>query len=98
VADTLNYAALDPGIRDIVRLLREVGFKTTDSGDGVSKPPVGRVFSFPHVVAAVETDAMVREAERMQACLGDGWIVEASYSTADKAGVLFARKDTPDGD
>lgn len=29
--------ALDPGIRDLVIALNDAGFRTTDSGDGVSK-------------------------------------------------------------
>lgn len=29
---TLDYDALDPGIRDVVRLLREHGFDTRNSG------------------------------------------------------------------
>ena len=43
------YHALDPGIVGVVRRLNEFGYETTDSGDGVSKPDVGRVFDFPHV-------------------------------------------------
>ena len=31
------YENLDPGIREVVRVLRDAGFVTTDSGDGVSK-------------------------------------------------------------
>lgn len=34
-------AACDPGIRRVVAWLRERGFKTTDSGDGVTKPSAG---------------------------------------------------------
>lgn len=33
-SDTLDYAQLDAGIRETVRLLRSYGYTTTDSGDG----------------------------------------------------------------
>lgn len=88
-------AALDPGIRQVVTLLREAGFETTDSGDGRSKPAEwyesGEAMSFPHVVAVVSVDAMVAEAHRMACVLGRGWVVEATYSTAGRTAILFAR-------
>jgi len=34
---TIDYDEIDPGIRDVVRRLREAGYNTTDSGDGVTK-------------------------------------------------------------
>ena len=53
---------LDPGIRETVRLLRDAGFETTDSGDGVSKPEVGRCLSFGHVFIEVSPDKLISEA------------------------------------
>lgn len=65
VADDFNYEQLDPGIRKTVRVLRNLGYKTTDSGDGVSKfagksdeekaelSAVGTL-SMPHVFINVE--------------------------------------------
>jgi hypothetical protein len=86
------YAALDPGIRDIVQRLREAGFETVDSGDGVSKPPEGRVVPFAHVFARVEDRAqLLAEADRMAQLLGPAWAVEASYDTAQEAALLMAR-------
>lgn len=41
--------SLDPGVRRLVTLLRERGFNTTDSGDGVSKPSDERSMDVPHV-------------------------------------------------
>jgi len=35
--EDINYDELDPGIRKLVRLLRDNGFDTTDSGDGAFK-------------------------------------------------------------
>lgn len=101
-----NYDELDPGIRHVVRLLRSYGFETTDSGDGVSKrtalddlDPFDRevwlitdgVLPFPHVAASTDVREMVSEAERMAEVLGEPWVVEASYSTASRSAILFAR-------
>jgi hypothetical protein len=53
--DTLNYDEIDPGIRETVRWLRSLGFDTTDSGDGKSKPrDPGEVLDFPHVFMVVK--------------------------------------------
>ena len=35
--EEIDYTELDPGIRKLVRLLRDNGFETTDSGDGAFK-------------------------------------------------------------
>lgn len=46
------YEDLDPGIREVVRLVNSLGFKTADSGDGVSKrgtPMEGGMLGTPHV-------------------------------------------------
>ena len=72
-------AALDPGIRRLVTLLRAHGFETTDSGDGVTKPraafaehpgwcerdlvEVG-ILTMPHVHIRVSRD-MCDEADRL---------------------------------
>ena len=33
----MNYDTLNPGIREVVRRLREAGFQTCDSGDGSTR-------------------------------------------------------------
>lgn len=45
--DDVNYEELDPGIRRTVKLIRDHGFVTTDSGDGRSKGAFGE--DYPHV-------------------------------------------------
>jgi hypothetical protein len=91
----MNYDELDPGIRDTVRRLRDAGFDTTDSGDGVSKPKdwyeSGEAMPFLHVAAATSPDVMIAQAHRMQQVLGSEWTVEANYSTNSKTAILFAR-------
>jgi len=77
------YARLDPGVRELVRALTENGYRTTDSGDGVSKPPAGRMFEFPHVFMATTPASLVAESDRLQGLLAalncEGWTVEATY-------------------
>ena len=100
VADDLNYDELDPGVRDVVRLLREDGFSTCDSGDGVTKPAAGwseeDALRVPHVFAEIgdHTDLIRIQAERMQWVLTNAgyvdWYVEATYSTRDRKSILMA--------
>lgn len=93
---------LDPGITATVSLLIAAGFNTTDSGDGVSKPDVGRVFDFPHVVAVVAPDDLLKEARRLRRILefvgiiprpqdGTHPAIEAAYDVgADVATILLS--------
>lgn len=62
-----DYDALDPGIRETVRRLNGMCFKTTDSGDGVSKLADGaEVLDVPHVFMRVPADQLVSEADRLR--------------------------------
>lgn len=71
---------LDPGIRDLVRLLHSLGFETSDSGDGKSKCtcPRGDVLRacrihgndadclpFPHAVIAADRNSLLDTADRV---------------------------------
>lgn len=52
-----GYDELDPGIRDLVRFLRERhGFNTTDSGDGSKAATMDCAMPFPHVVIKIDGD------------------------------------------
>lgn len=69
---------LDPGVRRLVVLLNEWGFATVDSGDGVSKPRVGRMYDVPHVFCEVEPARIAAEADRLaHALAGIGIRVKA---------------------
>lgn len=106
--DPPKVEQLDPGIADVVIMLRNLGFNPTESGDGVSKPDVERDFDVKHVACAWEpphgdgpnaleigrTDFFVA-ADRLQNVLGAGWKVEASYDPADNSYVLLATKKDP---
>lgn len=72
MTDDLDYAKLDPGIREAVRWLRELGFNTTDSGDGRSKPEEARSIEGPHVVIVYEgPDFLEIVAEDLLGLLAD---------------------------
>lgn len=64
-----NADELDPGIRKTVLLLRSWGFKTTDSGDGVTKVQGGYdprcVLPFPHVAMICDPEALITESQRL---------------------------------
>lgn len=98
-----DYSVLDPGIRDVVRLLRDNGFDTTDSGDGVEKFRAALraqaaapqdVLPFMHVAAVCTREEMMDEATRMLTLLqvldGRPWQVEATFYPADGQCLLLA--------
>lgn len=73
-----NYDELDPGIRRVVRWLREAGFDTCDSGDGISKflpdsgwDPAGHdeLMRIPHVAMTCGPEDLVRMADRIAGML-----------------------------
>lgn len=92
----IDYDQLDPGIREVVRVLRGYGYHTTDSGDGITKlGEMGCVIDQPHVVIALEFpfnaihDALALK-ERLRHSFDEPWEVQASYDTEDKQGLLYA--------
>ena len=95
---SLDVSALDPGVRDTVTLLRAHGFDTTDSGDGVSKPPEQRVFNVPHVACRIDPARLIEEAKRAQSVLGSAWRVEVSYCSTDEQAVLIATREGEDAE
>lgn len=100
---TLDLAALDPGIRETVRRLHDAGFRTTDSGDGVSKPDMACALAFPHVALTCDPAVLVAEARRFHAFLlatgvnvlppsvgpDEGPWIQASYDPADNSATIL---------
>jgi hypothetical protein len=93
----IDYSELDPGIRDVVRLLRSWGFNTTDSGDGVSKPEdYEGVLRVPHVHCTLTGKQGLKEqARRMHRNLRhlagvseDDFSVEACFLPASETAVI----------
>jgi len=106
--DTVLAAELlDPGIADVVIMLRNLGFNPTDSGDGVSKPDEQRDFDVKHVACAFDPMNSVPslagparffdEAERLQQVLGSGWRVQATFDPAHQSYIMLATKNEPPG-
>ncbi len=90
----MNYDQLDPGIRETVKWLHSFAYRTTDSGDGVSKPAEQRTFDVPHVAIRLHAEAILTAEARslVMYCQTAGMplaVVEASYSTADNVALLM---------
>lgn len=99
----IDIATLDPGIRETVRRLRDAGFDTRDSGDGVTKLAAGwEALDFPHVVIRCEPAQVVAEARRLHTFVTEHGIcvepvghssvwIEASYDPVnDIATIMLA--------
>lgn len=99
MADAIDYDALDPGIREVVRAINEWGWRTCDSGDGSKAGVMECALDHPHVFCEVRGVgfALNLEAHALTALLvqhfGPGWYVEANYSTKDGKAFLYAMKD-----
>ena len=70
----LDYKTINPGIRETVRLLRDNGFNTCDSGDGST-----REFEcdpgYPYVGIEVSPERLVAEADRLVGVLAAAGVV-----------------------
>ena len=87
---TFDYEQVDPGIRDVVRTLRDAGFDTTDSGDGSKAATMSCAVPWPMVAAVVDdVDTLLSESRRMRLVLGERWIVTASWD-GHAPGLLLA--------
>jgi hypothetical protein len=99
----MNYSELDPGIRETVRRLNDLGFETTDSGDGETKLAAGwspdEARDVPHVCIrskagdlCMQADRLVRELTRAGMCVEpvghSGIFVQATYDPADGTAVI----------
>lgn len=94
MSDDFDYSQLDEGIREVVRALRDAGFDTCDSGDGSKADEMGCALHCPNVSAICDIETLVEEGDRMLEVLGEGWIVQASYSPNDGYAVLHAYQPT----
>ncbi len=72
-ASAFDPAECDPGIREVVTLLRSRGFHTCDSGDGKTKIaagwPADEVRDVPHVVVLSLPDSLIDTCHRVRAVL-----------------------------
>jgi len=96
-----NPEDLDPGICDIVVALRDSGWNTVDSGDGVTKGELG--LPFPHVAITIpDSEFLITESRSLMLWLrGRGlgmWTIEASYNPADDVAIILVLlPDDPSG-
>lgn len=89
----LNYEELTPGIRQVVRWLRENGFETTDSGDGITNVALGMegALDVPHVfMVAVNPAAGIDECNRLHALL-------LAHGLMPESGTIQLMYDPSDG-
>ena len=78
--DELDYNSLNPGIRALVKELREThGFNTTDSGDGTNLTNgMEGALAERHVYIQVEQGTFFTDGEHLQALYPNAY-VEASW-------------------
>lgn len=99
--ENINYVELNPCIRNLVRLLRDAGFRTSDSGDGTNfQNGMEGALDFCHVVAFVDPPELLSEADRLVKLLKEsvkpgvaeygpnGYSVEATYLPQASAAML----------
>lgn len=91
----IDYDKLSPGIRQLVRQLRQDGFETTDSGDGSSHAAgMEGALPFRHVFIKCDTPAMMLIDTRFLAREYSEARVECSWSPGEPPVILF-RPDGP---
>ena len=92
-----GLAGVDPGVRSLVAWLNLRGFKTTDSGDGVSKADFiaeGEALHVAHVHMRVGAIDLLNESQRLMTLLDeigvtvDPGTIQATYDPADGIAVL----------
>lgn len=94
----INYDELDPGIRNMVKVLRDNGFNTTDSGDGSKSPTMEGAVDFPMIAVRTEASILCSESDRMFSILEATepdrmWHVQASYDPQDGVSIIIACAD-----
>jgi hypothetical protein len=93
--DSPPYAELDPGIVAAVRFLNAHGYRTTDSGDGVSKEAGDETIPFPHVAVRAIPSGVVTVSDQIALLpwdtidLGPPTMIEASYSAIDRVALVM---------
>jgi hypothetical protein len=97
---SIDYEQIDPGVRKLVRWLNELGFETTDSGDGYSKSNLGYededFLNFPHVAILCSkyeepyytANRLLEELMEAKLPVGHGTI-QLSYDPFDKSSIIL---------
>ncbi len=89
----INYDELDPGIRETVRWLNDHMYRTTDSGDGVTKLLQALEYGnecealpYPHVFMVCSPEMLVQSARRL---LSDLRSIGVTVGPVDRDGVFI---------
>lgn len=92
----IEYNELDPGIRWVVIWLNKIGFETTDSGDGRTKPPGPDVLPYAHVAIKSSPTSLLSDADHLRRRIDDarpgGSVmpsIQATYDPADQSAVIL---------
>ena len=85
-AGEVDYDELSPGIRDLVRELNDLGYETTDSGDGTNyQEGMECALPYRHVIGIIPPEKDVREfTDTLQDRYPEARI-EASYAPDEEA-------------
>lgn len=94
-----DYEQLDPNIRETVRRLHELGFRTTDSGDGSKAGVMDCAIGEAMVAIHVNPRDLASEAMRLAKCLtaagiellevgSEGPQIQASYDPIEGTAVI----------
>lgn len=96
----IDYGTINPGVRELVRLLRDNGFDTYDSGDGTTREfECDLGIPYVHIVAdplfiTTDSNRLVFVLEQQGVVLtshnedGNAKTVDAAYNPIDKTAVL----------
>lgn len=97
-----EIAGLDPKIRNLVLLINQIGYTTTDSGDGSKFGQMEGALNIPHVVIQLPQedrtkDALIKDAfilwailkKQLKAEARPRLNIEISYSIKDNLGLFI---------
>jgi hypothetical protein len=86
--DDFDYAAMNPGIRGTVRWLRDHGFETVSSGDGVTHDCPECDANYPYVTISCKPKRLVRAARALVDLLCSAGIMPGEMTENGPAGVV----------
>lgn len=97
--NAIDYNQLDPGIRETVKWLNSIGFRTTDSGDGVSKSDMECAMCIPNVAIETTKSSLIDDTDYLDFLLlgSDTHQIQASYDPRDGTAIILLL-DFDDGD
>ncbi len=89
---------IQPTMKDTIQWLQDLGYHTTDSGDGILNVEAGMegALDYPHVFIRLpqECDSIRRAHQLFEQCVGVGLnpeeiTVELNYSPQDRSAILY---------